>query len=182
MDNEGRINNEPVMDNKPIMNNEPVAQPQPEFQMSESKELTRAERDAFAQAWVEKQLRAEKTGEQVFVDLMVGGAKINNCVNNRKDEFLQAKLADNGLLLLNGYLGPKLSPKILEAGLQLRFDILQVNEIDESNLGAIPYPRFTEEGEIDVPRSLIFLLSQEQIQGLQDLLSLLHVQEQAIKK
>lgn len=189
MASEGRINNEPpqmnnepIIDNKPIMDNEPAAQAQPEVQMGENKKLTRAERDALAQSWVEEQLAAEKTGEQVFVDLIAGGAKINNCLNNRKDDFLQAKLADNGLLLLNGYLGPRLSPKILEAGLKLRFDIPQVNEMKESNLCMVHYPRFTPEGEIDTTRSLILLLSQEQIQALQNLLSLLHVQEQVIKK
>lgn len=188
MDKEPRPNNdlgmdnELRMDNEPRIDNEPTVQPQYDTLIKEGKKLTRAERDALAQSWVEEQLAAEKTGEQVFIDLVAGGAKINNCLNNRKDDFLQAKLADNGLLLVNGYLGPRLSPKILEAGLKLRFDVPQVNEIKESNLCMVHYPRFTEEGEIDVPSSLILLLSQEQIQGLQDLLSLLRVQEQAIKK
>ncbi len=186
MDNEGRINNEPpqmnnepIMDNKPIMNNEPAAQPQPEFKIGESKELTRAERDAFAQSWVEKQLGAEKTAQQILAELMATGANLKSCLASDKEIWKPqfAEDDDKRMILLTGYIGSAVSTSILRDALKLAIKIPRSKSLEGTNLYMLPYPRFTEEGGIDAPSSDLLVLSGEQVKNIQDLLSSLDSQE-----
>ncbi len=144
-------------------------------QFDSQQALQKDPKDLLANAWAEQLHKTEKTPEQIIGEFVSGGARIVNYVATAEMGW-KPIIAGNHrkMVLLAGsvYAGSRWGAETLKKGLSFSVNIDGSNGFRTESLCMVPYPRFDQEGKVDMGGSLVFLFSKKQVQELKNLVGL----------
>lgn len=129
-------------------------------------------KDTLVKKWAEWLLAEEKRPEQVVGEFIAGGATVINymAAEGAGWEPTVREGARKMISLANNINSPIWGAEALKAGLSFLTRTDRSGLFKTGSLCLVPYPRFTQKGELDTNHSHVFLFNEKQVQDLHKLI------------
>lgn len=132
-------------------------------------------KDMAALRWAEQMLEARKTSREVVGEFIINGARTENVADTEPTRW-NPRIYTAGpriLVCLHGFhFGTKVGFYALRAGLNYPHRIESSVSFKTDDRYLVPYPRFNDAGGLEIVRSRLYLLNEQQLKTLEQLTGL----------